>query len=538
MRFQCLIALIFILSTSLHADTVLLNDGTKVEGTIIEETDEMIVLKIKFGQMEIKKKEIKDIQRAASAAVGVDAAELRDTLVLKNGEKHLGLLVSEDRKEIVFDLIMSGKNVTKTIVTQTTFQLSEVAEVKKLTDAQRESARKHMESADAQSRQDAFAETNMKIEAVMWRTKDGKEIPVRKIELDFFSIESDAPDEFLKKAAYRMAKVLAAYKSFFGADRNTDKKIHVEIYGSMQNYYAAINNAVKNPAFYSPDLKMICAGCDLAAYERLIADIRAHHGKLEEQIDDYKRQINNARADVRAQVSKLNEQANAGGKGVTAQNKAFLDQVKTQQLQWQVQIGKMETQLNGMQSEIQSLNRRNDTIFSDYTKQMFATLYHEGFHAFLDNFLFPEGHSKYVPRWLNEGLAQYFEVGRMEGPRLILGQEDRERMVILKKFKKENALLSLEKLCSAGASDFLVHGQSDMTQSTKSYLQSWAFVNWLGEKGRLKKEFMQEYVKQLAAGKAPMDALPTLTGMPNAEVQKALEEKMTYNFGDEKAPAK
>jgi hypothetical protein len=54
--------------------------------------------------------------------------------------------------------------------------------------------------------------------------------------------------------------------------------------------------------------------------------------------------------------------------------------------------------------------------------------------------------SEKVPLWLIEGMAQYFELARIEGDRLILGKEDRMRMALLRKWNKENGLVKLEDL--------------------------------------------------------------------------------------------
>src|SRR6185295_4417854 len=66
-----------------------------------------------------------------------DDNEPRDILVLKGGGEQRGFLVAETETEIVFDCIMSGRNVSKTITSRTTFQRTEIESIKKLTDEQR-----------------------------------------------------------------------------------------------------------------------------------------------------------------------------------------------------------------------------------------------------------------------------------------------------------------------------------------------------------------------------------------------------------------
>ncbi|HYG76994.1 MAG TPA: DUF1570 domain-containing protein [Planctomycetota bacterium] len=508
-----------------------MNDGSKMEGTIVEETNDGIVLKIKFGTTSYKKSEIKEIIRSGGA-VTKDAAELRDVLKLKNGDEHRGLLVSEDNKEIVFDLVMSGKNVSKIMLSRTTFSKDEVADLKKITDQERSAARTYIATAEDQARKDSILEKEVVLEEVMLPAlKDAnKQVRGKKIELEHFTIISNAGDDFLKRAAFRLNKVFNAYKQYFGVDRNTGKKVTVLIYGSMANYYADAGQGIKNPAFYAPDHKLICAGVDIAKYEAQIAQIRAHHKDLTSQLTEWKIKVNNARSQVQQAVSRARDQINAGGKGTTAAGQAAMDRISQQQRDWQVQIGQHEKVVNDLQAQIEALNRRNDIVFNEYTQAMFATLYHEGFHAFLDNFLMPEGLSRQVPRWLNEGLAQYFEVSRIEADRLILGQDSRERLALLRKFKNENALIPLDKFATAGQSDYIVHEISNLENSTKNYLQAWLVTNIIGEKGRLKKEVLQEYAKLLEAKKPPLEALSTLAGMSTAELQAAIDEKLKPSF--------
>lgn len=510
------------------ADTIVLNDGSKSEGTVVEETNDTVILKVKFGNVTYQKREIKEIVRggAAAPAPAADASGLRDVVVLKNGEEHSGLLVSEGGGDIEFDLVMSGKTVSKTIMSRTTFKSAEVAELRKLTDAQRADARKSLVNAAAQAKEEVAAEQQIKVEPHTWPLQKGGTAKVAKVELDFFTIESNTSEDFLKRAAFRLNKVFNAYKQHFGTDRKPPVKVRVMIFNSMGEYLASINNAVQNPAFYVPDLKLICAGCDYAGYEKAIAEIRVHHKRLDDQLRMLRLQVSDARQKINAAVAKAYEQVNASGKGATAQGQAALEQVKSQQRQWQVEIGEFEKQIVAVQGEIAAINRRNDVFFSDYTKQMFAVLYHEGFHAFLDNVLFEPGQSKLVPRWLNEGLAQYFEVSRIENDRLILGQEDRERMAILRQFRSQNALLPIDKVVAGDAKDYLVHSFSNLETSTKNYMQSWLLVHHLGEKGRLTRDNLQAFVKDLGAGKAPLAALQTLAGTPPTEVETAMQEKL------------
>jgi len=528
MRFRYFCALpLILLGVTYAADTVTLKDGTVIQGEIVEETPETVVVKLKFGKASYARAEIKEIVKATTAA-SENAAELRDVVVLKNGDEYSGLIASEDHDKLDFDVLKTGKDVSKNLAVRLNFKKAEVETVKRLTDPQRAALRAYLDNAAAETRADAVAQANLDVLPMTWDTKDPKvKIKALKIELEHFTLEANTEEEFLRKAAQRLGKVFACYKQHFGVDRNQEQKVRVLIFNSMQQYYAAIGNAIQNPAFYAPQLKLISAGCDMAKYKAEIAAIRDLHGKLDKKLDEYRGQIDKVRLDIRKQVQAYYDQSKKAGLA----GKALMEAVNAEQRKLQLQLGAMENEVKKVQEDIYDCNRRNDLIFNEYTKEMFSTLYHEGFHAFLDNFLFAPNLAEHVPLWLNEGLAQYFECCRVENERLILGQTDRDRMMLLRKWNKASALVPLEKLVAADSKQFLVHEMSNLENSTKNYLQSWALTHWLGEKKRLTQPNLNAYVKAVSEGKSPEEALPLLSGIPNAELQKELDKKLGYQFG-------
>jgi len=70
-----------------------------------------------------------------------------------------------------------------------------------------------------------------------------------------------------------------------------------------------------------------------------------------------------------------------------------------------------------------------------------------------------------------------------------------------------------------------------LENSAKSYLQSWLLIQVLDESKRLSREHLQAFISQLAAGKAAIEALPLLSGMPNADLEKAMDDRLKPNFG-------
>ena len=618
-----LVALAASCTPALRAETIVLNDGTKVVGTVVDENDASVTLQVKFGTINYLKSEIKsreagdapppepvknpkadvaktdkpakpdkpekpapqpppqtapvadqtkpakpakpppkitiaddgasgktdasapDFKPAAPGTLAGsptantgnahDDASTRDVVKMKDGAEQRGFFVSETDDEIVFDIVMSGRKVAKTMLSRTAYKKTEVDSIVKLSEAERDAALKELNDAAKEAKSDAVVEQGIVVGETKWALKKDPKtlVSVKKVELTHFTIESDCDEDLVRKFAFRLDKVFNAYQQHFGADRNEGEKVKVLVFNSMESYYGSvgeITGGAKNPAFYAPNLKLISAGCDVAKYERLIAEIREYHKKLDQKLKEWKYGLEQARASLRDQERRNIDAINKAGAGGTAAGQAAKEQMNDQIVQIRLDMAQKEKQVNEIQDEIFQLNRRNDTVFTEIMQQMLATMYHEGFHAFLDNFLFTPEQARLVPRWLNEGLAQYFEAARLENGRFILGQDVREKMALLKKFRNAGTLFTLEQLVNGGAADYMVHEISNLERSTKNYLQAWLLTNTLGEKGRLKREIMQAYIQALADKRPPLEALKTLSGMPNEELEKLMNQKLAPNF--------
>ena len=92
-------------------------------------------------------------------------------------------------------------------------------------------------------------------------------------------------------------------------------------------------------------------------------------------------------------------------------------------------------------------------MFEKVTRQMFTRLYHEAFHAYLENCVYP--HDRHdVPLWLNEGLAVLFEGGMLESGTLRIDAPDAAALRRLKADLAGDRPLTLTALLAADRSLF------------------------------------------------------------------------------------
>lgn len=94
--FQLLLVGLFVLGCGvLLADGIELKKGDRITGKIIKETDDSVVIKTAYGNMTIPRSEIKRIERTPAAPKAV-----KDTVVLKNGDKLTGKIVGQTDKSV------------------------------------------------------------------------------------------------------------------------------------------------------------------------------------------------------------------------------------------------------------------------------------------------------------------------------------------------------------------------------------------------------------------------------------------------------
>jgi tetratricopeptide (TPR) repeat protein len=95
-------------------------------------------------------------------------------------------------------------------------------------------------------------------------------------------------------------------------------------------------------------------------------------------------------------------------------------------------------------------------------EQMFTTVQHEGFHQYLDSIMDD------APRWLNEGLAEYYEVMDLSGLVTDHGTVNKNHLSLL----RSKGYKPLKELLHYSPAEFYVDG-------IWSYAQSWSFVHFL-----------------------------------------------------------
>jgi hypothetical protein len=300
----------------------------------------------------------------------------------------------------------------------------------------------------------------------------------------YFQLESNAPRRIVLVAAGQLEQVYAAYVRCL-PPRAKGRPTTILLPQSRADYQALVRGqgrALLNPAFFDADKNQIVCAFDWRHMNEELERVHAEHVKLRAKVNDCEAELKKAyKGDIPAEL------------------KATLAEQRRR---------------------IQAAETHNQETFARAGQRLFQRLFHEAFHAYLLNFVYPPREGE-LPRWLNEGLAQIFETAVFEVGELRVGHADKERLEAVRQALGKDALLPLADLLRAGPKQFQVAHDSDKHISDRYYLASWALAFYLTfDRKLLGTPALDAYVRQLRRGVDPVEAFRDLTGQPLAAFER------------------
>jgi tetratricopeptide (TPR) repeat protein len=144
----------------------------------------------------------------------------------------------------------------------------------------------------------------------------------------------------------------------------------------------------------------------------------------------------------------------------------------------------------------------------------FATVYHEYTHFMMRNA------SEWMPLWLNEGLAEFYQNSDIQDKEVLLGQASPEDILYL----RQNRLLPLATLFKVDYASPYYHQEQ---KASVFYAESWALTHYIeitdGQKGT---SHLQDYANLLAKKEDPVVAAQKAFGDLN-QLQQSLYSYIT-----------
>jgi hypothetical protein len=407
-----------------------------------------------------------------------------DQVHLKNGRTLQGLLVKDEGNQILFRCVTRKPGV-RTVVIGVTIQRDEIKDLDLLDADERALLAARLKALDA-SRGEAVKMAALELKPADW----GKGGKTRGLcyESAYFTLTSNAPEDVVRRSAFHLEQIYGAYARFL-PPRKDGQATTILLAASLADYQGLLREqgkVVLNPAFYDVGHNQILCGTDLV---RLGEELERARQKNQRLLEDLK--------DREAQLQQLYK-----GKAPAALLKPIQD-------------ARLEAERFGKQS---------DDLFQAATRQLFRTLYHEAFHAYLANFVYPPAETE-VPRWLNEGLAQIFETCFVEGGELRVGHADKVRLERAQAALRKGELASLTDLLESGPKQFVIVHASDQQTADRYYLTSWALAFYLTfDRKLLGTRAMDGYVHGLRRGTNPREAFADLVGEPLPQFEKGFRQ--------------
>jgi len=287
--------------------------------------------------------------------------------------------------------------------------------------------------------------------------------PVLRYTGPWFTLDSSTDDETTRRSIVRMEQVFGAYESQLPPRVEPRRSLEIVIWGSPEQYHLFLARRgadMANPAFFSPADNVVVAGLDLDHWSHERDSVRALRRVARQRLDRREAEFR----DLARQQQEKPELAGVSGDLLKKIYGARADAIRLEK--------------ERILRELADYDRQASTAFDEATRKSFAMLAHEAFHAYLENYVYPAGQYK-VPRWLNEGLAQIFEHGQLEGETLRIDGAPPMLLAQLRSELQSDHALRLADLLKSEQDQFLVTRPGAQDESRRHYLFSWGLAHYL-----------------------------------------------------------
>ena len=414
-----------------------------------------------------------------------------DLIHMRNGKVHQGLLVAETPQYVKFwRIIRSPGRPTRRLCWS--YETSDVAKIERLSDEQHHILEERIRALDPDHEKQCLEK--LVLRPTGWGGEPSGGLCYRS---EYFLLLSDAREEIVRRAAFRLDRIYAALARFM-PPRHMTSPTRILLVRSQKEYQEMLAKrglSFQNPAFYDRDRQEIVCSCDLERFgEELAASQRLHQQNRER---------------LRAQERLWDREY----RGNIPQK---LVKTLTQQI-----------------ASLDDADRANERQFEDSSKRFFETLYHEACHAYVGNFVYAKADK--MPSWLQEGLAQIFESAILDGMEFRVGHLDPARVERLRNAGRHGELPGLLGLLHAGPRQFMASHTQEKAATDCYYLSAWALTHYLVfDREILGSPELDRYVAALEGGADPIEAFDQLVGESLANFLKSMppELRLTLAAGE------
>ena len=337
------------------------------------------------------------------------------------------------------------------------------------------------------------------MDAVRLEPRKVEEHAYRHYRSKWFTLDSTADEQNTRRLVVRAEQIFAAYRQIVPPRGQSAQPPRLVVLGSMDEYHSllarlGLKTQIENPACFLDDQNVVVVGSDLTRLAAATREITTKNEQLRKDLLDLEHRLPQRLHDVAAALRNGGSSSAEIARDVIRERKKF------------------EKQRDKMRDDLRQSDQQIERLFKRSTSQTLVRLYHEAFHAYLRNSVYPRRQYD-VPPWLNEGLAVIFEGGLLEGNTL---RVDAPNSVALKKLKADLAgsdTLKLEQLLSAGQGQFLLTASVRPAAVDRYYVYAWGLAYYLTfEKRLLNGAALEKYLQSGNAQLPPAQRFQGLTG--------------------------
>ncbi len=308
----------------------------------------------------------------------------------------------------------------------------------------------------------------------------------------WFSLRTSLPENVSRQVVVRLEQVFTAYRQMLPPRAEPARPPEIAVFGTLSGYHDFLSRrGVRNDrsALFLPEQNLVAAGSDLNRSAAQLEQFRQDHARLLEELRRLERDLRPRLNDSAGRMQRAGVSPDEIAKGLAATRR------------------QLEKEIADKRAEVQRADRRNEELFSRLAGRMFAQLYHEAFHAYLENYVYPRNQFA-VPLWLNEGIAQLFESAEPQAGTLRIDAIDSNRLRRLAADLAGNDPLPLSEVLAAGPESFL-----DRQRGGRFYLYAYGLAYYLAfETGSISASRLDDYVCPASASALPSERFGRLIG--------------------------
>ena len=356
-----------------------------------------------------------------------------DQVLLKSGRRLSGLVVQETPTAIKFAGVVHDPGRPRSVIHES-IALKDIQSIDKLPPREHEQLEARIRALDPSLQKTRIKK--LQLQAAAW---EGSKAGAWTYTSGYFVLLSNARADVVRKSAVHLEQIYAAYQAHLPPRVADNKPTRIVIFRSREELQAHLRrNGVRllNPAFFDPERNEILCACDLENLSIELEETKKQNQELVKKIDE-------------------NEAA------LKRQFRGMLPKERREQFEMD-------------RLTIAQTQRRNEDRYRLAEAKFYQMLYHEAFHAYLANFVYPPAEYE-IPRWLNEGMAQIFEGAIINADELLIMRPDSRRLAEAKKIE----LVPLDELLRAEAGRYLAFHDAGRIDSGRHYLTSWALAYYL-----------------------------------------------------------